>query len=371
MGSNNPWNEPNGPWLGRPLAIGSMIPPLQQPKRRGGWMVVLGLFAFAAGLLAGPSAHEQTCALIDHVGPDLATRMPWLFGWLGPGSPVHPAVPVPTPPVGLPRSHVDVTPTVTPVPAPARSHVDVTPTVTPVPAPAPAAEPEAVAAQRRPSAPAAVHAPARAPLAQPARTSHRQLATRQVAAPKAQPVAEAPAQKSGMSHEPFDPDGEDAGERAAARKAKAAAAKEPAPKPAAPRSSDSLDNMMSDVVTDGKGKPKKHDKDIDAMLKDVQKSGPAPVAKREEPAPASLTPSDIAKAMAEVKTRANACAQSLGQSGLAQLKIAVGKDGNVTDVSVGGKVSNTPLGACIEKAVRAATFRPNAGLRFDYRIEAH
>jgi TonB family protein len=75
--------------------------------------------------------------------------------------------------------------------------------------------------------------------------------------------------------------------------------------------------------------------------------------------------------MAEVKAKANACAQRLGQSGTAELKISVGKEGGVTDVRVGGKVANTPLGACVDKVVRAATFRPNAGLRFDYRIDAH
>lgn len=76
------------------------------------------------------------------------------------------------------------------------------------------------------------------------------------------------------------------------------------------------------------------------------------------------------RVMAGVKTRCNACAQRLGQTGIAELKITVGKNGAVTDVLVGGKIANTPLAACIEKATRMATFPPSTGLRFDYRIDA-
>jgi hypothetical protein len=75
--------------------------------------------------------------------------------------------------------------------------------------------------------------------------------------------------------------------------------------------------------------------------------------------------------MAVVKTRSNSCAQRLGQSGIAELKITVSKSGAVTDVQLGGKIANTPLAACIEKATRAAPFPASSGLRFDYRIDAH
>ncbi len=126
---------------------------------------------------------------------------------------------------------------------------------------------------------------------------------------------------------------------------------------------------MTDGVADSKGK-KRESKDLDALLKDVQKSKPEPPPKREAPPPpASLSASDISKVMAGVKTRGNQCAQRLGQKGVAELKITVGKDGHVTDVNVGGKVADTPLGACVEKATRAATFPPSSGLRFDYRID--
>jgi len=88
------------------------------------------------------------------------------------------------------------------------------------------------------------------------------------------------------------------------------------------------------------------------------------------PPAAALSPADISRVMAGVKTRSNDCARRLGQQGNAELKITVGKDGRVSDVNLGGNVAGTPLGACIEKATRAATFPASSGLRFDYRIDA-
>lgn len=124
--------------------------------------------------------------------------------------------------------------------------------------------------------------------------------------------------------------------------------------------------------TKGKSSSKKTSKDIDAMLKDVQKSEPAPAAKpRAQAELPPLSPADISKAMAGVKARSGECARRLGQRGVAELNLNVGKSGRVTDVTVGGKVAGTPLAACIEKAARAATFPPNAGLRFDYKVDAH
>jgi hypothetical protein len=84
-------------------------------------------------------------------------------------------------------------------------------------------------------------------------------------------------------------------------------------------------------------------KDIDAMLKDVQKSNPVPAPKRIEPPEAPpLTSADIARAMAGVKTSADACGKRLGQTGVADLKLTVGKDGKVNAVSVGGKAAGRP-----------------------------
>jgi hypothetical protein len=148
----------------------------------------------------------------------------------------------------------------------------------------------------------------------------------------------------------------------------AAAKSEPAKKSA--KSNDSLDNLMMDAPSDSKGK--KHDnKDIDALLKDVQKPRAEPATKKEAPPPAPpLSASDISRVMSGVKTRSKECANKLGQKGVAELKITVGKSGAVSDVHLGGKLVNTPVGACIEKVTRAAVFPPSSGLVFDYRVDA-
>jgi outer membrane biosynthesis protein TonB len=184
--------------------------------------------------------------------------------------------------------------------------------------------------------------------------------------------------KSGGHSNPFDTDSDDsadaqkgkAADDSAAKAGKAGAAREPAPT-SGRKSGASLDNLMTDVVSDKQpNKGKKDTKEMDALLKDVQKAGPAPVAKKEAPASAPpLSPSDISTAMAQVKVKGNACAQKFGRGGTAELKITVGMDGKVTDVQLGGKLVGTPVAGCIEQAARSASFRPNAGLRFDYRMD--
>jgi hypothetical protein len=137
---------------------------------------------------------------------------------------------------------------------------------------------------------------------------------------------------------------------------------------------------MADVVSDDSGSSnsnsnskskKRDDKEMDALLKGVQKSDPAPVVKKAAPPPPAppLSPADIKDAMAQVKVRGNVCAQRFGRGGTAELKITVGKDGKVSDVQLGGKLAGTPVADCIQQAVKSASFRPNAGLRFDYRID--
>jgi hypothetical protein len=141
----------------------------------------------------------------------------------------------------------------------------------------------------------------------------------------------------------------------------------------AAKSGDSLDSLMNDVVSDPKaGKTgKKDSKEMDALLKDVQKSDPSAAApKKEQPTSAPpLSPADISTAMAQVKVKGNACAQRFGRSGTAELKITVARDGRVTEVQLGGKLAATPVAGCIEQAVKTASFRPNAGLKFDYRMD--
>jgi len=128
--------------------------------------------------------------------------------------------------------------------------------------------------------------------------------------------------------------------------------------------------LMLDGPADAKAK-KQDNKSMDALLKEVQKGKPEPAAKHEAPAEdlPSLTASDIARVMGGLKVRGKECARSAGQTGVAEMKLAVAKDGSVSSATVGGKLAGSPLAACIERAARASNFPRSTGLRFDYRLD--
>jgi hypothetical protein len=351
VGLSDSWIDPNGPAQGQglPVAIGPMTLPVQKRKLRWGWLLVCALFGFAGGIAAGPTLNDQVFTLVEHASSLVGQQTQRFMRWFRPAPPV-----------------------VAPVPEQRAA-------VTPVPRAAVAPAPPAVAVQPLAPPAKAIAEPAKIVVAEPpaARSPHAKGGTKTPAVA----AASTGAKKVAKRHDPFETGADGASEPPAAtpsRKAKpmvdesAATAKSgPAPRPAATKSSDPLDNLITDAVTETRPKGKKREtKDIDAMLKDVQKSDPAPAPKREEPAALPpLSPAEIAKAMAGVKTRGNACAQRFGQQGVAELKLTVGKNGKVTDVRVGGKLGNTPIAECISKAARAASFRPNAGLSFDYRID--
>jgi len=337
-----------------------MTIPERKRKRRWGWPLVLLLVGFAGGIAAGPPLTDHAFTLVESAASLIRNRAPRFVVRLLPAEPVVEQVPAPRPVVArpsAPRAKRVVEP---------KKPAEVTPPRDPPEAnraPAPAPERAEIAVVERPAA-------------------HPPRAKATVRTPSAAPSpASAPARKAGKYKDSFEAGADGASEPVAASASRvarptsddgAATAKpEPASKPAPAKAHDGLDNLMADVLTENKGKGKKREsKDIDAMLKDVQKGNSEPAVKREAPPPPpALTPADIAKAMTFVKARGKDCARRLGQTGVAELKITVGKDGKVTDAVVGGPLEGAPVAACIEKAARAAAFRPNAGLRFDYRID--
>jgi hypothetical protein len=386
----NPPNPPSDPKvpppdLNLPVFMGRITLPEQprpQGKRRWGWLLLWSVLMFAGGVAAGPALTDHACLAVGRAASLLGMPAPRFVANRRPAAPSVVSEPAPSP---------EPAPAIEPAPAPAPSAPRATASEKPTEAPIAAAKPVEVPAEAEPEPekPAAVPAP-REPLgakhaaiparaevepAEPAPLRHGKGGVKTTVA-----SAGTPGKRAAGFEDPFASDSESAGEAKVAApsgKAKsspsepaAAAKSEPAAKPAAAKSHDSLDNLMADGVGDSKGK-KSQSKDLDALLKDVQKSKPEPAPKREEPPAASaLSPSDISKVMAGVKTRANSCAQRLGQQGIAELKITVSKGGAVTDVQVGGKIANTPLAACIEKATRAAIFPASSGLKFDYRIDA-
>ena len=380
------------PDLNLPVFMGPLtLPQMPQPKRKRRWKLFLlwSVLMFVGGAAAGVALINEVCAAFDSVTSTLGLPVPRFVAdrRLAAHAPLPTAVaPTPAPePVLAP----ELPPAAAVPSAPAGTGVGQ----------AVAAKPAAMPAQAQPEAQPEAEQAAEAPAPREPKTGHRPVPAAPVRAETAPepepPVARAPhgkgagktapsASPSGKKvakfDDPFASDNETAPAAkpaAASGKAKpapsepvAAAKSEPAPKPSAARSHDPLDNLMDDGVAASKGK-KRDSKDLDALLKDVQKSEPAPKAKPEAPPPASaLSPSDISRVMAGVTPRSNDCARRLNQNGNAELKITVGKDGRVSDANVGGNLAGTPLGACIEKATRAATFPASSGLRFDYRIDA-
>jgi hypothetical protein len=351
------WPDPNVPKPGfePTVFMGPISLPDAPPrKRRWGWLLVWTLLVFAGGVAAGPILTSEALTLIERV-----------YALLGRTPPQFAEKVLPT---ALAPKPASVAPSVEPLPA-AQPGVEDEAIAGKPPAVAvapPAAKP---AEREKPAAKAVVAA---APVARA--HSKREAKT---AAAKDEPAKKTTdtndtASPSGGYRDPFTESGESAKTAASSHKSKTSSG-EAAPKAAVSRSSDSLDNLMADVVTEKKGKDKQpKGKGVDALLQEVQKGQPeaGPAPKRE--APASLPPlsqSDISRVMAGVKTRAKDCARQHGQTGVAELKLAVGKEGNVTDVRLGGKLTNTSVGTCIERAARAATFPRSSGLRFDFRID--
>jgi hypothetical protein len=339
-----------------------MMLPQTPRKRRWGWLLLWTLLVFASGVAAGPALTYHSVALVERTCSMLGMSTP---GFVTSFKRTAVATALPLPP-GVDRSPVGegqgtvsaavAEPVAVPVEKPAVFENPAVAVVPQSPPPASPADEEA----KDPAENVVAEKPAASP--SHAKTAHA----------KAAPAGtHGPAREGASSDNPFE---ERAGRRGEPQATAAAIRKpkpsfeEPAPRPAASASRDSLDNLMADGAPDNKDK-KHGSKAIDALLKDVQKSNAEPTKREAESSAPPLSQADITKVMAGVKTRAKDCAQRLGQAGVADLKIVVGKDGNVASASVGGKLANTPLAACVEKVMRASSFPRSTGLRFDYRLD--
>ena len=346
------------------------LPESPPRKRRWGWLLVWTLLVFAGGVAAGPILTAEALTLVERVYALLGRSPPQFAEKVQPAEPtpkpmaVAPSVePLPSSQPGVEEETAPGKPPVVAVEKPPTVAVAKPPTVAVAP---PAAKP---AAREKPAAKGSAAA---APVAR----SHSKREAKSSAA-KAEPAKKTTdtddsAPPAAGFRDPFSDSGEPTKAAAASHKSKLSSG-DSAPKSAASKGTDSIDNLMADVVTDKKGKDKQpKGKGVDALLLEVQKGQPEPGPAPKREAPASLPPlsqSDISRVMAGVKARAKDCAQEHGQTGIAELKLAVGKEGNVTEVRLGGKLAKTPVGSCIEKAARAATFPRSAGLRFDFRID--
>jgi hypothetical protein len=93
--------------------------------------------------------------------------------------------------------------------------------------------------------------------------------------------------------------------------------------------------------------------------------------KRAAPAaePASSGPlakEAVVKGMNGVRPKVAECYTQFKVPGQVMVSVVIGKNGKVTTATAGGKFAGTPSGACVEKAVKNATFPPSDGLTTMY-----
>ena len=70
-----------------------------------------------------------------------------------------------------------------------------------------------------------------------------------------------------------------------------------------------------------------------------------------------------------VKPKVQACYNQFKVPGMAMVNVVIGKSGKVTSSTVTGKFAGTPTGACVEKAVKTASFPPSDGFTTPYPFQ--
>jgi hypothetical protein len=154
----------------------------------------------------------------------------------------------------------------------------------------------------------------------------------------------------------------------------------------AARSGDELDRLMAGAVqsrqrtqgagpggpgggNDGARAASGDQTALERKLADVQK--PRAAAAAANAAGISRQPlsrSDIQVVMQDVQKNVRDCFRQHGKGGAADVKVDVAPEGNVIGTIIRGELAGTPTGACVETRLKAATFPPSTGMRFDYRL---
>ena len=82
-----------------------------------------------------------------------------------------------------------------------------------------------------------------------------------------------------------------------------------------------------------------------------------------------LAKAAVVGGMNGVKPKINDCYNQFKVPGMAMVNVVIGRSGKVTSATVTGKFAGTPTGACVEKAVKAASFPPSDGLTTPYPFQ--
>lgn len=144
--------------------------------------------------------------------------------------------------------------------------------------------------------------------------------------------------------------GGEEGQPAGKKAAQVAAAEPIVPKPA----KGSIDDLLDNAVTK---KPAARARDDDS-----KKAGGG-----ESLGPPSRTA--ITNGMNAVRPRVLECYKQYKVPGLAMVNVVIGRSGKVTSASITGNFAGTPTGACVEKAVKTASFPPSDGLTTPYPFQ--
>jgi predicted Zn finger-like uncharacterized protein len=74
----------------------------------------------------------------------------------------------------------------------------------------------------------------------------------------------------------------------------------------------------------------------------------------------------VVSGMNALKPKVQECYNQFKVPGMATFNFVIGKNGKVSSSTVTGKFAGTPTGACVEKAIKTATFPPSDGLSASY-----
>jgi hypothetical protein len=84
------------------------------------------------------------------------------------------------------------------------------------------------------------------------------------------------------------------------------------------------------------------------------------------PSAGPLSKAAVVAGMNGVKGKVGDCYNQFKVPGMAMVNVNIGKSGKVSSATVTGKFEGTPTGACVEKAVKTASFPPSDGLTTPY-----
>ncbi len=119
----------------------------------------------------------------------------------------------------------------------------------------------------------------------------------------------------------------------------------------------SLDDLLDGAVHSRGGGGGKHVSDDDGASK-ASAAAAQPLAK-----------GAVVAGMNSVKPKVQACYEQFKQGGMAMVNVVIGRNGKVSAATVTGKFAGTPTGACVEKAVKSASFPPSEGLSTPYPFQ--